>query len=243
MRGVAFFLPALLVTSTAASTQTPYSVARPVYAAPTAGYSVGYALNDWRRLRQNSGYTFADYARFLNANPGWPEESKLRRWAERQMRPGENAGVVLAFFASEKAETGNGYARLADALSAAGRGAEAIAAVKAAWASADLSATDEQSIFARYSQYLTWEDHDRRTDALLFAKNGTDAERFLPMTSATRRAAFTARVAMQRRWPDAETRYQAVIGQVTTDAGLMMDRARYLRDANWESAARQLFAQ
>ena len=54
------------------------------------------------------------------------------------------------------------------------------------------------------------------------------------MTSATRRGAFTARVAMQRRWPDAETRYQAVIGQVTTDAGLMMDRARYLRDANWE---------
>ena len=242
MRGVAFFLPALLVTSTAASTQTPYTVARPAYAAPTAGYSVGYALNDWRRLRQNSGYTFADYARFLNANPGWPEESKLRRWAERQMRPGENAGVVLAFFASEKPETGTGYARLADALSATGRGPEALAAVKAAWASPDLSATDEQSIFARYSQYLTWEDHDRRTDALLFAKNGTDAERFLPMTSATRRAAFTARVAMQRRWSDAETRYQGVIGQVTTDAGLMMDRARYLRDANWESAARQLFA-
>ena len=72
MRGVAFFLPALLVTSTAASTQTPYTVARPAYAAPTAGYSVCYELIDWRRLRQNSGYTFADYARFLNANPGWP---------------------------------------------------------------------------------------------------------------------------------------------------------------------------
>ena len=242
MRGVAFFLPALLVTPTAASTQTPYPVARPAYATPTAGYSVGYALNDWRRLRQNGGYTFADYARFLNANPGWPEESKLRRWAERQMRPGENAGVVLAFFASEKPETGSGYARLADALSATGRGPEAIVAIKAAWGSPDLSATDEQNIFARYSRYLTWEDHDRRTDALLFAKKGTDAERFLPMTSATRRAAFTARVAMQRRWSDAESRYQAAIGQVTTDAGLMMDRARYLRDANWEHAARQLFA-
>ena len=103
MRGVAFFLPALLATSTAASTPDAlFRSRRPVYAAPTAGYSVGYALNDWRRLRQNSGYTFADYARFLNANPGWPEESKLRRWAERQMRPGENAGVVLAFFASAR---------------------------------------------------------------------------------------------------------------------------------------------
>ena len=59
MRGVALIL--LLVTSTAASTQVTYSPAqRPIYAAPAAGYSVGYALNDWRRLRQNSGYTFGD---------------------------------------------------------------------------------------------------------------------------------------------------------------------------------------
>jgi len=241
MRGVA--LTVLLVTSTAASTQVTYAPApRPTYAAPAAGYSVGYALNDWRRLRQSSGYTFGDYARFLNSNPGWPEESKLRRWAEASMRPGENAGVVLAFFANNRPSTGNGYARLADALAATGRNAEAFVAVRAAWASADLSATDEQSIFARYGSSLTWQDHDLRTDSLLFAKDATDAERFLPLTSANRRGAFTARVAMQKRWPDAETRYQAVMGQVVTDAGLMMDRARYLRDANWEPSARQLFA-
>src|SRR5918996_1845965 len=182
MRGVAFVLPALLATSTAASTQTPsptYAAPRPAYAAPTAGFSVGYALNDWRRLRQSSGYSFADYARFLNANPGWPEASKLRRWAERAMRPGENAGIVLAFFSSKQPETGSGYARLADALSATGRTAEALAAVRAAWASPDLSAYDEQNLFARFGQSLTYADHDRRTDALLFAKNATDAHRFL----------------------------------------------------------------
>ena len=241
MRGVALIV--LLVTSTAASTQVAYSPAqRPTYAAPAARYSVGYALNDWRRLRQNSGYTFGDYARFLNANPGWPDESKLRRWAEASMRPGENAGVVLAFFANKQPTTGNGYARLADAYAATGRTAEALAAVRGAWASSDLSTADEQSIFARYGSSLTWQDHDLRTDSLLFAKDATDAERFLPLTSANRRGAFTARVAMQKRWPDAETRYQAVMGQVITDAGLMMDRARYLRDANWEQSARQLFA-
>lgn len=244
MRGVAILIP-LLCTAAAASTQVPYS-AQPVrqvaYAQPATGYGVGYALNDWRRLRQSGSSSFADYARFLVYNPGWPGESSMRLAAERVMRPGENAGTVLSFFANEKPKTGTGYARLADAYAATGRGAEAVAAVKEAWASADLSATDEQSIFARYGAYLTWQDHDRRTDALLFAKDAADAERFLSMTSAARRGAFTARVAMQRRWPDAETRYQAVIGQVTIDAGLMMDRARYLRDANWEAAARQLFA-
>src|SRR4051794_1477420 len=102
MRGVALTL--LLVTSTAASTQSPYAppVQTAATPAPSYGYSVGLALNDWRRLRQNSGYTFGDYARFLNANPGWPEENKLRGWAEKAMRPGENAGVVLAFFSTQQ---------------------------------------------------------------------------------------------------------------------------------------------
>ena len=71
------------------------------------------------------------------------------------MRPGENAGTVLSFFSSKQPETGNGFARLADALSASGRGPEALAAAKAAWASADLSAADEQAIFARYGASLT----------------------------------------------------------------------------------------
>ena len=244
MRGVAIFIPLIFATATAASTQVPYSAppARQAYTQPAASYGVGYALNDWRRLRQSGSSSFADYARFLVYNPGWPGESSMRLSAEKVMRPGENVGTVLSFFANEKPRTGTGYARLADAYAATGRGADAVAAIKEAWASADLSATDEQSIFARYGAYLTWQDHDRRADALLFAKDAANAERFLSMTSAARRGAFTARVAMQRRWPDAETRYQAVLGQVTTDAGLMMDRARYLRDANWEGAARQLFA-
>ena len=125
MRGVALIL--LLVTSTAASTQVPYALRLSGTAAglcrPAAGYGVGYALNDWRRLRQNSGYSFADYARFLIANPGWPsEESELRGWAERAMRPGENAGDrPLLLLQRSSPQTGNGFARLADALSATGR--------------------------------------------------------------------------------------------------------------------------
>jgi len=240
MRRAAYLLPLMLGGATAGSTQVP---GLPAYApVAQASYPVSYALNDWRRLRQSSGYAFADYARFLISNPGWPEETKLRRWAERQMRAGENPGTVIGFFATKKPETGRGWARLAESYAATGRSAEALNAAREAWASADLPATDEPTVFARWGSSLSWADHDRRTDALLFAKDPTDAQRFLPMTSAARRPAFAARIAMQSRAPDVDARYQAVMGQVTTDAGLMMDRARYLRDANWETPARQLFA-
>src|SRR5262245_47032987 len=140
---IGWSLPFLLAAATASAQYTSpgnYAPA-PAY----SGYSTSYAIGDWRRLRQSNGYSFADYARFLTANPGWPEEDKLRRWAENAMRPGENAAAVLAFFANDPPTTGNGFARLADAYAASGRAAEALAAARGAWTEADLGSDDENA--------------------------------------------------------------------------------------------------
>jgi len=239
-RAVAF-LPVALAAAPSSSAQ--YGAPAPAQAAVTYALpSVSASIGDWRRLRQSSNYSFADYARFLIANPGWPGESSMRSWAEKAMRPGENTATVLAFFASKPPKTGNGYARLADAYAASGRMAEALAAAREAWASADLSDTDEQAIWARYGSSMTRTDADRRADALLFAKDATDAQRFLSSVSPERRAAFAARIAMQTDAPDTDALYKAAIGSVTTDAGLMMDRLRYLRGKGYGDAAEQLAA-
>jgi soluble lytic murein transglycosylase len=95
---------------------------------------------------------------------------------------------------------------------------------------------------ARFGTSLTALDYDRRLDRLLSDRQSTDAQRLLPYSSATRRPAFQARVAMQLRSPDTEALYAKVMPTVTSDAGLMIERARYLREANWEVAARQLAA-
>jgi soluble lytic murein transglycosylase len=247
MRSVGIILPLLLSTVAVAAVHQSRQGAMPVAASvqassQAAATEINYALADWRRLRASSGYAFADYARFLNANPGWPGESAMRRNAEKAMRPGENASTVFAFFRTEEPRTGNGWARLAEAHHTLGRSAEALAAARGAWVSGDLSQYDEQLIFSRFGSQLTAADHDKRIDALLFDKRASDAYRMLPWSSPGRRAAHQARIAMQARQPDAEQRYQAVIGQVTSDAGLMMDRARYLRDRGYEQAARDLFA-
>ena len=238
---VSVFLPVLLAISPSSSAQSP-----PAYASAQAyanvATSVGYALNDWRRLRQSSGYSFADYARFLIANPDWPDEAKMRRWAEKAMRPGENPATVIAFFTHDKPSTGGGYARLAEAYASSGRMVEALGAARNAWYTDDLGADDEQAIWARYGGSFTRADHDRRVDALLFAKKAEDAARFVAMASPERQAAFGARVAMQRGDADAESRYASVIGAVTSDAGLMMDRARWLRAKNYDRSAQDLAA-
>ena len=87
---VAAILPVLLAVAPSSSAQAPASYV-PAYAAVPA-QSVAYSINDWRTLRQNSNYRFADYARFLIANPGWPDGAKMRRWAEKAMQPGREFG-------------------------------------------------------------------------------------------------------------------------------------------------------
>jgi soluble lytic murein transglycosylase len=207
-----------------------------------ATQSVASSLQTWRTLRQSSNYRFADYASFLIANPDWPDEARMRGWAERAMQPGENAATVLAFFAADKPKTGNGWARLADAYASTGQMQQALDAARHAWRSASLGVTDEQAIWARYGRSFTGADNDERVDALLFAKKADDAARFLSASSPERQAAFAARIAMLQNAPEAEARYAAVIGLVTRDAGLMMDRARWLRANNYGSAAQQLAA-
>jgi soluble lytic murein transglycosylase len=237
---VAVLVPVLLATAPSSSAQ--YAAPTSYAAAPAYAPSVAYSLDQWRRLRQSSGYSFADYASFLIANPDWPDAERMRDWAEKAMRPGENATSVIAFFAREKPDTGNGWARLTEAYASSGRPADALDAARNAWAAPDLGSDDEQAIWARYGGSFTRADHDRRIDSLLFAKKPDDASRFLTLASPERQAAFTARVALQQDSSDAESRYRAVIGSVTTDAGLMMDRARYLRAHNYNQAAQDLAA-
>ena len=239
---VAVMIPVLLVTAPSSSAQ--YAAPLTVAAAPAyaTAQSVSSSLNSWRALRQSSNYRFADYARFLIANPDWPDDSRMRSWAERAMQPGENANLVLGFFATDKPRSGNGWARLADAYASTSQMGPALDSARHAWLSPDLSASDEQAIWNRYGGSFSRADSDGRVDALLFAKKADDAARFLSSTTPERQASFAARIAMQSGAADAEARYQAVIGTVTRDAGLMMDRARYLRASNYESAAQQLAA-
>src|SRR5438270_8820608 len=237
----AVLVPVLLL-ATAPSSSAQYVPQSTYAAAPASAESVAASLDRWRTLRQSSGYRFTDYANFLIANADWPDAVRMRGWAEKAMQPGENAGTVLAFFATEKPRTGNGWARLTDADAASGRMADALDAARQAWRSPDLSATDEQAIWTRYGGSFTRGDNDDRVDALLFAKKADDAARFLASTSPERQAAFGARIAMQQNATDASSRYQAVAGSVTTDAGLMLDRVRWLRANNYQAAAQQLAA-
>ena len=247
MHRMAYLAPILLATVAGAAVQdrlAPRPQQAPlafVTPAPSAD-TIGYAIADWRRLRQSNGYAFADYARFLAANPDWPGEAAMRRVAEKAMRPGENPLVVVQFFRTDEPTSGNGWTRLAESYLATGKPTEALAAARAAWIAPDLDSNDEGILLGRFGPRFVAADYDGRIDALLFAKKGGDAQRLLPWASSARRPALAARIAMQTRAPDTEALYAAASPRLASDAGLLMDRIRYLRDAGSEAGARQLAA-
>jgi soluble lytic murein transglycosylase len=236
----AVIIPVLLAAAPPSSAQ--YSAPVGYAASPAYAPSVASSLETWRTLRQSSNYRFADYAGFVIANPDWPDTTRMRGWAEKALQPGENGATVLAFFAADKPKTANGWARLAEAYAATGRASEALDAARRAWRSSDLSDADEQAIWSRYGASFTRADEDDRIESLLFAKKTADAARFLSAASPDRRASFAARIAMQQNASDAGSKYEAVAGSVITDAGLMMDRVRWLRANHYASAAQQLAA-
>ena len=228
-----------------AALQAPVVTARPVPAPPSPVYSVSPVLRDslarWNSLRQSDSYPFSSYASFLRDHRGWPGETAMRKTAEKAQ--GGSPGEVIAYFANFPPLTPAGHARLAFALLASGRIDEARASARSAWQGGVLPAADEQGLLARFGSALSPADHDRRMEILLANGDRQSAARALPMVGSSRRALFETRLALQNRAPDAASRLLALGSSYSADAGLLMDRANWLRNTNQSVAARQVLAQ
>ena len=175
-----------------------------------------------------SGYSFADYAWFLIANPGLAGRiADAPLGGEERCSPGENAGDGPRLFRRRQAEK-------RQRLGPAGRGLcsdrarrQALDAARRRGARPISARPTSRRSGRGTARSFTRADHDRRVDSPA-VRQEAGRRRTLHLASASpeRQAAFAARIAMQQDRPTRTVRYAAVIGSVTSDAGLMMDRAR-----------------
>lgn len=158
--------------------------------------TMAMAISRWKVLTSSDRFAFADYAGFLTAYPGFPEEAKLRAYAERALeREAVEPARIAAYFDKVPPLTNPGRARYALALFALGR-PEAVDVGRAAWRGGEMSDASEANLFPRMGSYLTYADHDTRMEALLWASNGIQAARLLRFTSPAARAEFAARIGL-----------------------------------------------
>ena len=201
------------------------------------------AIDSWRQLNSSLSAGFQAYADFLMQNPGWPEETKLRGLAEKAVNPDvDSPSTIIAFFARFPAKTAQGKAAYAFALARLNRTDEARAAARDAWVSGVLPLPMEQSLLAQFSSSLTPDDHLRHADAVLWRRNPDAAERVLAYVPATRQAVVAARIAFQRKAPDAAVKMGAADPVGVMDAGYIADKARWMAANGDETGARHLLA-
>jgi soluble lytic murein transglycosylase len=221
----------------------PYR-APPPAAYPTVSPQISNAVAQWSNLRQSDNLPFSSYASFLTRYRGWPGETGLRKTAERAINPDAmRPGEVTSYFRVHPALTATGHARHAFALQAEGNPAAAAEATRKAWHAGVLPRQDEDRLLASFSSSLTPQDHDKRMETLLANGDTQSGLRTLPYASPARRAVYDARLALQLRSPDASSRLASLGPIANTDAGVIMDRAKWLRDSGQSAAARNLLAQ
>jgi len=223
----------------------PYT---PAYSAsPARSYAasrISSAVAQWRSLRQTDNLPFSSYASFLTNYRGWPGETSMRRTAERAIDPMTTSpSEIVSYFRVHPPLTASGHARHAFALQALGRVDEARQAARQAWFGGVMPRTDEDRLIGLFSSALTAADHDRRLEILLANGDATSAQRILYYASPARRAVYEARVALQTNSSDASGKLAMIGSAGSNDAGVIMDRAKWLRKGSQSVAARSLLAQ
>lgn len=199
------------------------------------------AVARWKLLVANPGFGFSDYAGFLLAYPGLPEEAKLRSFAEAALERESVAPMqIVSFFDRFPPLSNKSRASYALALQAMGR-PEARQIALNAWRGGTMSDASESAVFALLGPSLTYDDHDTRMDALLWAGAGPQAERQLLYVSPAKRMTFAARLGLVNG-KDPGAAGIVLPPEVMRDAGYVYNRSRMLRISGQGDAASALLA-
>jgi soluble lytic murein transglycosylase len=175
---------------------------------------------------------FAEIARFLERNPGWPGQGALRRNAEMAMPEDLPDERLRAWFAARSPVTPAGALRYADALMRAGEQARATELLRAAWIERDFGRRDERAFRKRFAKLLRREHDLARLDRLLWDRKYRPAKRQARRLGKAYAALAEARIALARRAPGVDWAIRRVPAELETDPGLVYERARWRRHKN-----------
>ena len=203
--------------------------------------NMAQAIQRWKLLTSSDRFSFADYASFMLSYPGFPEEAKLRGWAERAVeRDYSEPSRITAYFDRFAPLTNQARAQFALALAALQR-PDALTVARAAWRGGAMSDAAEAALFTQLAATLTPDDHDARMNALLWAGATTQAERQILYVSPAARTTFLARLGLVGGKDPASA--GLVMGpEALRDGGYVYNRSRMLRTSGQTQAAVSLLA-
>ncbi len=203
--------------------------------------SIAQAIPRWRSLMRGGAVSFDDYAGFLLAYQGFPDEAKMRVAAEAALAlsPTES-GRFVAYFDRYAPVTNAARAQYALSLAALQR-PDAAEVARNAWRGGGMSDAAEAMILANWGGKLTVADHDARADALLWAGTADQAARVMGKVSPAARPLLMARLSMLQGADPVAQGLDPGPGAVK-DLGYVYNRAKFLKRSGRQTDAISLMA-
>ena len=205
---------------------------------------VAAKLVDYTRMLTPGAARADEIARFLDANPTWPNRAAMaRRLAEALPTEGDDA-IALRLCATHAVDTLPGQLRCADAArNPAADPSErdaAAAGARRAWLQGLDDPAAEPAFLAVWGAALTPEDQVARFDRLAWT-DPAGAARQLPRLPPAARPLAQARLAFRTDDPAAPALLAALAEPARSDPALMLEQARSLRRQNQDDAALALW--
>ncbi|MFV0643650.1 MAG: lytic transglycosylase domain-containing protein [Sphingomonadaceae bacterium] len=195
----------------------------------------------WETLSSNSQMGFDDYASFLITYPGFPQEDRIRRYAENALeRQSVSPERLVTYFDAQPPLTNPARARYALALATMGR-SEARDVARQAWRGGKMSTPAEAYISNAYSSQMSRDDQDARMDALLWQGEADMASRQIVNTSPDKQSVYLARLSMLRRADPASSGI-SVPGSAAQDPGYIWNLTRYYANTGQNYRSIQLLS-
>ncbi len=189
---------------------------------------VHQSIDTWRQLIATDQLNFGTYANFLMTYPGYPQEEKIRGYAEKAMlRESPPPQTVIAYFDRFPPLGNEAAGRYATALAAVRR-SDALDKARMAWRGGDLTDNAETTLLSLFQGQFTPADNDARMDALLWQGETEQAQRQISFVSPARRAVFMERLALLQGTPPG-TLGLALPGDVASDPGYAYARVSQAR--------------
>lgn len=181
------------------------------------GYQDGYSNNNSMEI-----------INFIDKNPNWPNLKILKNRIELNFTNEDPAKDIIKYFTQSPPVTGHGMRLLAEAkIDQGGDMKESISLLKQSWHQGDFSREDEESFIKQHGKFLTYEDHYKRVDRLLWEGDTLDAKHLYPLLSPDHKKIVMARLQMLDNNPSAIAKIPT---SLRNDPGILYEQIKSLSE-------------
>lgn len=200
-------------------------------------------MYEWMLYQSSAtGLPFENIARFIKANPHWPDIKDMQATAERNMPGNYPAASTLQWFDAYPPVTARGLDLYVTAAMSLGQKDKARQIANKYWSQVNMKGDEQAELFARYKSLLSTDSQRRRLDYLLFRDKNQDAKNLSRIMGQGYSTLVEARIQLKSDSRSVEAVLALVPSNLRNDAGLQYERLKWRRKKDEDVGAMQILS-